>query len=488
MDYVSDTDYDVEVEIENNEISETETNVKIYQPEELNRILLCKTREIAYEYFELKIIGDIINFKRWRKGGCSFDLTMNNQKVSCKVFTLRSAIYPDDVQNYINTKCIITGRLEAEYFYGHKFSINVCSISIQNDDTKLKELKSICEARGYFKNKKNVDWNSIKNIGIISKKNTQGYNDFCNQFKIPIDIKLQQITLEGPRTCKECIEAIQKLQNVDAICIIRGGGDTGEISSSFDRIELFDVIKNSEVPIITAIGHEQDKDDKLLITNVSDIDFPTPTSLAKDLNQKFNEPLFITIDNLLDSNEELFYKLIEKTNNKLYKALTCFVEDFLRNKFGGLIVELNNNEMSIIIKKDSKYYHQKLSFDNQLEFTDYDIELRDSILDALDCKEIDIIKDNFEKLNTNKHKLTSNIQDNIKKIIKNNNIEDKFNGSQPNKIKEYYLKSNYKTSSLKKIIKIREMLLWYKQKIEESINGKDINEIKEIFNFIKNTI
>ena len=37
-------------------------------------------------------------------------------------------------------------------------------------------------------------------------------------------------------------------------------------------------MKKSNVPIITAIGHEQDKGDKLLITNVSDIDFPTPTA------------------------------------------------------------------------------------------------------------------------------------------------------------------------------------------------------------------
>ena len=54
--------------------------------------------------------------------------------------------------------------------------------------------------------------------------------------------------------------------------IIRGGGDTSGISNSFDTIELFDAIYSSKIPIITAIGHEADTGDKLLITNVSDYD------------------------------------------------------------------------------------------------------------------------------------------------------------------------------------------------------------------------
>lgn len=472
MDFLPDTDS------ENESGFNTEKNVKVYKPKELNDLLLTKTKEIASDYCEISIIGDIINFKKWKSSGCGFDVSMDDNKVSCNSW-IRNGLRPEDITNYINTKCIVGGFLKAEYYYGHKFTLNVNSIKIQNNDTKLKELKSICDAKGYFKNKKIIDWGNIENIGIISKINTQGYDDFCNQFKVPLEITLEQITLEGSKTQKECIESIQRLQHCDVIIIVRGGGDTSEISNSFDCIGLFEAIKNSSVPIITAIGHEQDKDDRLLITNVSDLDFPTPTALAKDLNKKFFEPLIQKIDNLLSENEELFDDLIEKTNSKLYKALSCFIEDFLKHKFGGQIVEVKNDETNIIIKKDGIYYNQQLDFNDELQFTDNDLELKDSILEALDCEDIDIIKNNFKKLNVDNHALTSNILDNIKKIKQNNNLEEKFSETIASKTRNYYLKKMAKTTSFNNLIKIRGMLLWYKEHI---FNGEPI---KDVYRFIK---
>ena len=60
---------------------------------------------------------------------------------------------------------------------------------------------------------------------------------------------------------------------------------------------------------MTAIGHQQDKGDKLIITQISDMDFPTPTALAKDLNRIFLEPLIEIIDNQININDTGFLKL-----------------------------------------------------------------------------------------------------------------------------------------------------------------------------------
>ena len=198
--------------------------------------------------------------------------------------------------------------LEADYFCGHRFVLNVSSIRLVSNDTKLKELKSQSQQKGYFDNKKMIDWKNIQKIGIISKRNTQGYDDFCNQFKVPLDITLEEITLEGPKTFRDCIKSIQNLQQFDLILIVRGGGDTSEISNSFDHLELFDAIRKSKVPVVTAIGHEQDKGDKLLITTVSDSDFATPTTLAKVLNQKLYEPVLDKVNFLVSFSKDLFSK------------------------------------------------------------------------------------------------------------------------------------------------------------------------------------
>lgn len=457
-------------------------NDKIYNPKELNNLLLNETVEIASKFPEINIMGDINSFNKWKRSGCSFKITMNNESIECKAWE-RDGLIPDEIKSYENTQCIIKGIIVANYFHGHKFVINVNSITLINNDTKLKEVKLICQDKGYFENKKIIEWTKIKKIGIISKKNTQGYDDFCNQFNVPLELHLEQITLEGKKTYKECIESIKKLQHCDLILIIRGGGDTREISNSFDNIKLFDSIKNSKIPIVTAIGHEQDKDDKLLITNISDIDFPTPTALAKDLNSILYKPLLEKLDILLESNEELFYNLLEKENNKLYEALKIFLEKFLKNKFGGKIIDVDNNEDNIIIKKNGKFYNIKLNLDEELNFTNKDINLKDNLIDAIQDEDINIINKTFCKLNTDSFKLSDNILDNIKKIQKNTNLENKFLKTQDNKNTTNYLK-NIKKNNFPNLIKIKEILLWYSKKIKESIDGIHIQEIKEIYYFI----
>lgn len=483
MDFSHDTDTDSEFV---NEIT-TINNDKTYEPKELNDLLLNEIQQIAYNYQELSLIGDINNFKKWKCFGCSFDITMNNSKINCKAW-VSNGLQPNIVEEYINTQCIITGCLIAEYFHGHKFHLNVNSISLIHNDTKLTKLKLICETKGFFENKKKVEWNIIKKIGIISKQNTQGYDDFRSQFNVPLDITLRQISLEGNKTSRESIEAIKTLQDNDLIIIIRGGGDTGEISNSFDVIELFDRIKKSNVPIATAIGHEQDKGDKLIITNISDIDFPTPTACAKDLNNKFYNPLIQTIDDVLISNEQLFHDLLEKNNAKLYKDLRCYLEYFKKGIFSGQIIKIDDNETNIIIEHNGKYYNNNLNFDSELKLKKQDITLIDEIENALDEHNIATIKKKFNKLNTKTDKLSTDILDNIKIIEKNKKIEDKFYNSNASKMVQYYLKQIPTDPDFNKLIKIRKLLLWYKQQIEESMDGKNIDEIKDIYNFIKNIL
>ena len=260
----------------------------IYEPDELNNLLLVDMKKTSSKLGIVYITGDINSFYKWRAAGCSFKITLNNKSFECKVWE-NSGLSPEYVKQFDNTRCIVGGRLKAEFWKTHKFSLEVNSIKILNNDTKLEKLKELCNQKGYFVNKKPINYSNIVKITIISKFKTQGFDDFVNQFKVPIDIKLNQITLEGEKTSPECIKAIESSQDSDLILIIRGGGDTAEISNSFDTEELFKSIKSSEVPIVTAIGHEQDKGDKLLITNVSDLDLPTPTALAKFLNCKLYE-------------------------------------------------------------------------------------------------------------------------------------------------------------------------------------------------------
>ena len=143
-----------------------------------------------------------------------------------------------------------------------------------------------------------------------------------------------------------------------------------------------------------------------------------------------------------------------------------------------------NDETHIIIKRDGKYYNNNLNFDNELKFTEEDINLKEDLLYALEEEDIDIININCNKLNIDTHKLSTNIHDNIKKIKQNNKLENKFEQTRSNKNKKYYLNKNYRTHSLNNLVKIKEILSWYKETIQESMDGTNNDAIKDIYNFL----
>ena len=155
--------------------------------------------------------------------------------------------------------------------------------------------------------KKHIDWNNIHNVMVLSKYNTHGYNDFIyhlndsiitsmyTKYKLLIDkfdyygetgiqlfnhinFDLHEIPLQGDNVKDVIINKINNCKNYDLVLICRGGGSTEDIKASFDHLELFDAMKNSKVPIITAIGHS---DDDLIIDMVSDYKFTTPTEAGK---------------------------------------------------------------------------------------------------------------------------------------------------------------------------------------------------------------
>ena len=288
----------------------------------------------------------------------------------------------------------------------------------------------------------------------------------------------------------ECIEAINKLQHMDVIIITRGGGDTSEISNSYDTKELFNCIRLSKVPIITAIGHEQDKGDKLLITNVSDKDFPTPTTLAKDLNHKFYEHLDYILNEIHKLYDWWFYKAIDNIN-KLYDTLSILIEDILVYKFGAKIIKLSKGETNVIIEVDGKYYKNTINYKEECDISD-DISIRNDIIYALATKNIDLVNEKFKLIqfpgtdtvgHNNIEIKYTNIQHIIdqiteftvlKKKKKKTDIIDQYHKSLLNTsddIDNHLQIHNYNPDQYTDFIEMKRFIIWYKHILDEHINS-----------------
>lgn len=373
----------------------------------LNEILFERCCEISEEFPEISLKGEIVDCKIFRNNsGISFKIKDEYGMFNCKSWN-----YWCNIKENENSTCIISGFIKVNYFnnqYNFFLELNKDIIK-ENDNSSIKSLKEECQNKGYFLNKKRIDWNFIRTIGVISKKETQGYNDFIKQLKVDFKIILKEIVLEGINTEKTLINAIQDFQNedVEAIIIIRGGGSTIEISNSYDKMSIFDIMKNSNKPIITAIGHEADKDERLLITSISDLDYPTPSRLAIEINK----------DRLRIIEIEL-KRIREKFMKKEYLVLSVYVEKWIKEKYGAMIISINDDDSFIIIEKNNKFYKMRMTLrkDKEIKITNEDIMMKKMIEEAIKNYDISSLR-NFKEYLEDETDLNEMIKETIDKII-----------------------------------------------------------------------
>ena len=407
----------------------------------LNEILFERCCEISDEFPEISLKGEIVDCKFFKNNcGISFKIKDEFGMFNCKCWNYKN-IDIFLIKEYENSTCIISGIIKVSYFNNHYDFILELNKDIikENNKSIIKSLKEECEYNGYFTNKKSLDWNNINKIGLISKKDTQGYNDFIKQLKVDFVISFKEIVLEGVNTEKTLINAINEFQDedIEAILIIRGGGSTIDISNSFDKMSIFEVMKKSNKPIITAIGHEADKDEKLLITSISDIDYPTPSRLAIEINK--NKLIFI---------EEQLKKIKDIFMKKEYMILSIYIEKWIKEKYGAIIININDeNDKFIIIENNNKFYKIKLTLKktNEIKITKEDLKMKKIIEDGIKNYDIDNIKI-FKNYLIHDTELNIMIKEIIDNIIKFNelkgedlNINDIENNNYIDLYK-YYLK------------------------------------------------
>lgn len=123
-------------------------------------------------------------------------------------------------------------------------------------------------------------------IAVISAAGAAGYGDFCNQLAgnkhgLVFYTCLFAASMQGKDTAPTVIRALERINNhcdlFDLIVIIRGGGSTNDLNS-FDNYELAAHVANSNLPVITGIGHERDV---TVLDYVAAIPVKTPTAAAE---------------------------------------------------------------------------------------------------------------------------------------------------------------------------------------------------------------
>jgi len=455
-----------------------------------------------------KITGEIKDCKIFTSGtGIKFDIV--NEGKSFKCLAWKNNINIEEIVENQDKIVSIIGNLKSDERYRNPYINLTDNIIFKSEDSSLKKLKDECYNLGYFTNKKQINWENLNKLAIISKDNTQGFSDFIKQLKAPIEYELFEISLEGEKTEIDLINAIKTINmdpTIDCIIIIRGGGSTADISNSFDSLKIFDEIKNSKKPIITAIGHENDRDDKLLITNISDMNYSTPSSAVLAINKEIFKKIKLKINSYFFKLQEIFQSKIEQKKENEYLNFISYLEKYFIeslcknmpnidiNKICYPIVDIDNNKEFLILNKNNLYYLIPIPKTEPISISNTSVEIQKQILNAVNYRDIKLIKSCLKKFKLTDNEQINNYIKSIEKtekdIVKYDKILEKNCKLKINKSFHFKFKNDEELNILREsdLLLLIENLQYYILKIEEVEEYDDSTDYLKIFSELKDIL
>ena len=186
---------------------------------------------------------------------------------------------------------------------------------------KRESIKKLTE-EGVFDANKRLPFPLIpKRLAIISVETSKGLSDFFkiingNPWGYKIECTLFPALLQGDKSISSIIKQLEvianKLEDFDAVAIIRGGG--GDVGlSSYNNYFLSKAIAIFPIPVLTGIGHSTNETVSEMVAYKNAI---TPSELADFLLQKFHS-FAIPVDNALERMLRAVRRNFEEENLKL---------------------------------------------------------------------------------------------------------------------------------------------------------------------------
>lgn len=173
-------------------------------------------------------------------------------------------------------------------------------------------------------------------FAVISAEDAAGYRDFMrhlheNPYGFSVHTELFPALMQGTGCPQSIIEALDSVmesgEQYDAVLILRGGGAKLDLAC-YDDYSLAAVVAQYPLPVLTAIGHDQDHH---VVDMVAYAYLKTPTALADYIISIYEDE-----DASLDS---LRNRMRLAFSNKIYAAETSL--EMLRSRvWGGLNLKI----------------------------------------------------------------------------------------------------------------------------------------------------
>jgi len=340
---------------------------------QLNKYVKDKIADDEY-LNNVLVKGEISNFKNHYTGHLYFTLKDENCLIKCimfKSYAQKLNFVPKD-----GMKVIVFGEVSVFERDG-VYQIYVKAMEEEGLGdlyTKYQKLKEKLELEGLFdeENKQKIPY-MPKVIGVLTSQTGSVIRDIINvstRRNPNVYIRLLPVPVQGEGAAEKIaqgIEYMNKNKLADVLILARGGGSLEDLWPFNEEI-VAQTIYNSEIPIISAVGHETDF---TIADFVADLRAPTPSAAAElavadvyEVHQKIN-----------NYNDRLRNALVKKVELMKLRYQKCLSSSVFKEPTRKI------NESYLIIDKYIKQLENSIKKKHQKENSKY-IELV-SKLDAL---------------------------------------------------------------------------------------------------------
>ena len=239
---------------------------------------------IEREYGDTWVEGEISNLRAHDSGHLYFTLKDQNSQLSAVMFRSQAKLLRFRPEN--GMQVLLRGRVT---IYEDRGQLQISAEYLEPKGAgalqiAFEQLKAKLEAEGLFDAARKKPIPSLpRRIGIVTSPQAAALRDILNILQRrhhTANILIFPSQVQGDAAPLEVTAGIRyfnKAANVDVIIVARGGGSAEDLAA-FNHEGLARVIASSQIPIISAIGHETDF---TIIDFVADLRAPTPSAAAE---------------------------------------------------------------------------------------------------------------------------------------------------------------------------------------------------------------
>ncbi|WP_318413929.1 exodeoxyribonuclease VII large subunit [Photobacterium leiognathi] len=293
---------------------QSQTNSRIYTVSSLNaQVRLILENEMGVVW----LIGELSNFSMPVSGHWYFTLKDSRAQVKCAMFkgSNRHVTFKPGNGNQV----LVKARLSL-YEPRGDYQLIIESMQPEGDgrlQQQFEQLKMSLAAEGLFaQSLKKALPDQPKRVGIITSKTGAALHDILHVLQrrdpsLPIVIYPTMVQGEGSAiSIAQAIGRANARQECDVLIVGRGGGSLEDLWAFNEEI-VARTIAASQIPIVSAVGHEVDV---TIADFVADVRAPTPSAAAELISRDMTHQT----------------QLLDRKRQQLRHAITAYLSQSLR--------------------------------------------------------------------------------------------------------------------------------------------------------------